>query len=191
MLVPMYFLIAIWGHENRAYASMKFFIFTQLSGLLMFLAILALYFIHGSATGTYTFDYAQLLGMSLPLSVSIWLMLGFFMAFAVKLPVVPFHTWLPDAHTEAPTAGSVVLAGLLLKTGAYGMIRFMVPLFPEAAAFLLLLEWYSELRASFTALSWLLARKTSRGSWPTPVSAIWGLCSSEFLHGMNLRSRAQ
>lgn len=135
MLLPMYFLIAIWGHENRAYASMKFFIFTQLSGLLMFLAILALYFIHGRATGTYTFDYSQLLGMSLPLSVSIWLMLGFFIAFAVKLPVVPFHTWLPDAHTEAPTAGSIVLAGLLLKTGAYGMIRFMVPLFPSAAAF--------------------------------------------------------
>ena len=136
MLVPMYFLIAIWGHENRAYASMKFFIFTQLGGLLMFLAILALYFIHAGATGAYTFDYSQLLGMSLPLSVSVWLMLGFFMAFAVKLPVVPFHTWLPDAHTEAPTAGSIVLAGLLLKTGAYGMVRFMVPLFPGAAAFL-------------------------------------------------------
>jgi NADH-quinone oxidoreductase subunit M len=135
MLLPMYFLIAIWGHENRAYASMKFFIFTQLSGLLMFLAILSLYFIHASSTGTYTFDYAHLLGMSLPLPVSIWLMLGFFMAFAVKLPVVPFHTWLPDAHTEAPTAGSIILAGLLLKTGAYGMIRFMVPLFPEATAF--------------------------------------------------------
>ncbi len=135
MLLPMYFLIAIWGHENRAYASMKFFIFTQLSGLLMFLAILALYFIHGRGTGIYTFDYSQLLGISLPLSVSVWLMLGFFIAFAVKLPVVPFHTWLPDAHTEAPTAGSVILAGLLLKTGAYGMIRFMVPLFPEATAF--------------------------------------------------------
>ena len=135
MLLPMYFLIAIWGHENRAYASMKFFIFTQLSGLLMFLSILALYFIHGRATGTYTFDYSQLLGTSLQLSVSVWLMLGFFIAFAVKLPVVPFHTWLPDAHTEAPTAGSVILAGLLLKTGAYGMIRFMVPLFPEATTF--------------------------------------------------------
>lgn len=135
MIVPMYFLIALWGHENRAYASVKFFIFTQLSSLLMLLAILALYFIHGSSTGTYSFDYLQLLGISIPLSVSIWLMLGFFIAFAVKLPVIPFHTWLPDAHTEAPTAGSIVLAGLLLKTGAYGMIRFMVPLFPEAAAY--------------------------------------------------------
>jgi NADH-quinone oxidoreductase subunit M len=132
MLVPMYFLIALWGHENRTYASMKFFIFTQCSGLLMLIAILGLYFIHGSATGIYTFDYQQLLGMTVDPSVSMWLMLGFFIAFAVKVPAVPFHSWLPDAHTEAPTAGSVILAGLLLKTGAYGLLRFMVPLFPVA-----------------------------------------------------------
>ena len=134
MLVPMYFLIALWGHENRRYASVKFFLFTQLSGLLMFIAILGLYFIHGNTTGTYSFDYIQLLGTRVDPSVAMWLMLGFFMAFAVKLPVLPFHTWLPDAHTEAPTAGSVILAGLMLKTGAYGMLRFMVPLFPEAVA---------------------------------------------------------
>lgn len=134
MLVPMYFIIALWGHENRRYASVKFFLFTQLSGLLMFVAILGLYFIHGRTTGTYSFDYLQLLGTRLGPSVSMWLMLGFFAAFAVKLPVLPFHTWLPDAHTEAPTAGSVILAGLMLKTGAYGMLRFMVPLFPEAIA---------------------------------------------------------
>lgn len=133
MLVPMYFLISIWGHENRRYASVKFFIFTQLSGLLMLMAILGLYFIHGKNTGTYTFDYMQLLGTTMPASTEMWLMLGFLIAFAVKLPVVPVHTWLPDAHTEAPTAGSVILAGLLLKTGAYGMLRFAVPLFPEAA----------------------------------------------------------
>lgn len=133
MLVPMYFLIAIWGHENRVYAAVKFFIFTQLSGLLMLIAILALYFLHHRATGVYTFEYGQLLGTILPPGAEMWIMFGFFIAFAVKLPMVPFHTWLPDAHTEAPTAGSVILAGLLLKTGAYGMLRFVVPLFPRAA----------------------------------------------------------
>jgi NADH-quinone oxidoreductase subunit M len=133
MLVPMYFLIALWGHERRQYASVKFFIFTQLSGLLMLIAILALYFTHHAASGVYTFEYEQLLGTPLSSSSAWWMMLGFFVAFAVKLPVVPVHTWLPDAHTEAPTAGSVVLAGLLLKTGAYGMLRFVVPLFPDAA----------------------------------------------------------
>ncbi len=133
MLVPMYFLIAQWGHEHRAYAATKFFLFTQFSGLLMLLAILGLYFAHGSATHTYTFDYQQLLGTATSGPLAMLLMLGFFVAFAVKLPVVPVHTWLPDAHTEAPTAGSVVLAGLLLKTGAYGLLRFVVPLFPQAA----------------------------------------------------------
>ena len=134
MLVPMYFLIALWGHENRVYASVKFFIFTQVSGLLMLLAILGLYFIHHHLTGVYTFNYTQLLSTPMSQEAAKWLMLGFFIAFAVKLPVVPVHTWLADAHTEAPTAGSVILAGLLLKTGAYGLLRFVVPLFPQAAS---------------------------------------------------------
>ena len=133
MLVPMYFLIAIWGHENRIYAAVKFFIFTQLSGLLMLVAILALFFVHHNATGVYTFEYQDLLGTAMSPTAEMWIMLGFFVAFAVKLPVVVLHTWLPDAHTEAPTAGSVILAGLLLKTGAYGMLRFVLPLFPHAA----------------------------------------------------------
>jgi NADH-quinone oxidoreductase subunit M len=133
MLVPMYLVIAIWGHENRVYAAVKFFLFTQISGLFMLVAILGLYFVHGRATGQYTFNYLQLLGTSLSPSTARWLMLGFVAAFAVKLPVVPLHTWLPDAHTEAPTPGSVILAGLLLKTGAYGLLRFVVPLFPSAA----------------------------------------------------------
>jgi NADH-quinone oxidoreductase subunit M len=133
MLVPMYFLISIWGHENRVYAAIKFFIFTQASGLLMLLAILTLFFLHHQHSGIYTFDYIALLGTPMGPGVAMWLMLGFFMAFAVKLPAVPFHTWLPDAHTEAPTGGSVILAGLLLKTGAYGLLRFVIPLFPDAA----------------------------------------------------------
>ena len=133
MLIPMYFLIGIWGHENRRYAAFKFFIFTQASGLLMLLAILGLYFIHGAGTGTYTFNYFELLGTTLSPEAERWLLLGFLAAFIVKLPVVPFHNWLPDAHSEAPTAGSLILAGLLLKTGAYGLIRFVVPLFPSAA----------------------------------------------------------
>jgi NADH-quinone oxidoreductase subunit M len=134
MLVPMYFLIGMWGHERRIYAAVKFFIFTQISGLLMLVAIVALYLVHGRATGTYTFDYVQLVGTPLEPATAWWLMLGFFGAFAVKLPVVPVHTWLPDAHTEAPTAGSVVLASLLLKTGAYGLLRFVLPLFRDAAS---------------------------------------------------------
>ncbi|WP_439882491.1 NADH-quinone oxidoreductase subunit M [Pontibacter sp. MBLB2868] len=133
MLIPMYFLIGIWGHENRTYAAYKFFIFTQASGLLMLLAILSLYFIHGNQTGVYTFSYFDLLGTTFSPVIGMWLMLGFLAAFLVKLPVVPFHSWLPDAHSQAPTAGSVVLAGLLLKTGAYGLLRFVLPLFPEAA----------------------------------------------------------
>ena len=133
MLVPMYFLIAIWGHERRIYASTKFFLFTQLSGLLMLIAIVTLAVLHNQSTGIITFDYQQLMQTPMSPRTARLLMLGFLIAFAVKLPAFPFHTWLPDAHTEAPTAGSVVLAGLLLKTGAYGMIRFALPLFPESS----------------------------------------------------------
>ena len=112
---------------------MKFFLFTQISGLLMLFAILALVYLHYDASGVITFAYADLLGAELEPSLAFLIMLGFFVAFVVKLPGVPFHTWLPDAHTQAPTAGSVILAGILLKTGAYGLLRFVVPLFPEAA----------------------------------------------------------
>lgn len=131
MLIPMYFLIAIWGHENRVYASYKFFLFTQGGGLLMLLSILGLYFHHAGVTGVYTFDIMELVKHS---STAPWaglLMAGFLIAFGVKIPAVPLHSWLPDAHTEAPTAGSIILAGLMLKTGVYGLIRIVIPLFPD------------------------------------------------------------
>ncbi|MBV9763777.1 MAG: NADH-quinone oxidoreductase subunit M [Acidobacteriaceae bacterium] len=133
MLVPMYFLIGIWGHGRKIYAAIKFFLFTQLSGLLMLAAIITLAILHARSAGAYSFDYQALAATPLSTGAARLLMLGFFAAFAVKLPAVPVHTWLPDAHTEAPTAGSVVLAGLLLKTGAYGMIRFILVLFPGPA----------------------------------------------------------
>ncbi|NHN89772.1 complex I subunit 4 family protein [Acetobacter conturbans] len=133
MLVPMFVLIAVWGHEDRQRAALKFFMFTQGSGLLMLLSILGLVITHDRETGVLTFDYFALAQTPLSPTLSMLLMLGFFIAFAVKLPVVPVHVWLPDAHTQAPTAASVLLAGILLKTGGYGMIRFNVMLFPDAA----------------------------------------------------------
>ncbi len=133
MLIPLYFLIEIWGHEQRHYAAVKFFLFTQAGGLFLLVGILGLVIAHGAATGSYTFDYFALLHTPLAPAVAFWLMLAFFLAFAVKLPAVPVHTWLPDAHTQAPVAGSVDLAGLVLKVGAYGLLRFAVPLFPAAS----------------------------------------------------------
>ena len=129
-LIPMYFLIGMWGYGRRIYAAMKFFLFTIVGSLLMLVAILFLYFV---PDGPATFDYRSLLGTPLALDTQRLLFLGFFASFAVKVPLVPLHTWLPDAHTEAPTAGSVLLAGVLLKMGAYGLIRFAIPLFPDAA----------------------------------------------------------
>ena len=156
MLVPMYFLIGIWGHERRIYAAIKFFLFTQLSGLLMLSAIITLAVIHQKSTGTYSFDYQALMNLPLTPGTARLLMLGFFAAFAVKLPAFPVHTWLPDAHTEAPTAGSVILAGLLLKTGAYGLIRFVLPLFPgpvhELAPIMMTLGVLGVLYGAFMAL---------------------------------------
>jgi NADH-quinone oxidoreductase subunit M len=133
MLIPMYFIIAIWGHENKNYAAMKFFIFTQVTGMLMLVSILVLAYFHFIQFGWLSFDYFDLLKVNTSSAIEMWVMLGFFVAFSTKLPSFPFHSWLPDAHSQAPTAGSVILAGVLLKTGAYGLIRFAVPLFPEAS----------------------------------------------------------
>jgi len=132
-LFPMFFLIGVWGHERRIYATVKFIIFTMTGSLLMLIALIGLYILHGSQTGHYTFSLFELTQTPLTPTVEILLYATFLFAFAIKIPIFPVHTWLPDAHTEAPTAGSVILAGLLLKTGAYALLRVAIPLFPMAA----------------------------------------------------------
>ncbi len=132
MLVPMYLLIGIWGGERRLYAAVKFFLYTMAGSVLMLIAILVMYFTHQRETGKYTTDLLQLYGTHFSASTEMWLFAAFFVAFAIKVPLFPFHTWLPDAHVEAPTAGSVILAGVLLKMGTYGLLRFSLPLFPNA-----------------------------------------------------------
>jgi NADH-quinone oxidoreductase subunit M len=133
MLIPMYLVIGVWGGTNRVYAAVKFVLYTMVGSALMLVAILALYYQHGAATGTYTFDLPVLARWVLPPGLPQNLMfLAFALAFAIKVPLFPFHTWLPDAHVEAPTAGSVILAGVLLKMGTYGFLRFCLPLFPDA-----------------------------------------------------------
>src|SRR5256886_1763610 len=140
-LIPMFFLIGIWGGERKIYAAVKFFIYTSVGSLLMLVGIIALYFIHQRATGIATFDYAALTdalhtgAMQIAPRSEFWLFLAFAFAFCIKVPLWPLHTWLPDAHTEAPTAGSVILAGVLLKMGTYGLLRFNFGLFPNASRY--------------------------------------------------------
>ncbi len=134
MLFPMYLLIGVWGSGRRIYAAVKFFLFTMAGSAFLLAAILFLYFRAGSALGEATFDLRVLQDLPLAATTARWLFVAFFLAFAVKVPLFPLHTWLPDAHTEAPTAGSVILAGVLLKIGAYGLIRFNLALFPDASA---------------------------------------------------------
>ncbi len=133
MLIPMYLIIGVWGGPARIYAAIKFILYTLTGSVLMLVGILALYFQHGAATGTYTFDLPFLARYVAPPGYQGWLFLAFGVAFAIKVPMFPFHTWLPDAHVEAPTAGSVILAGVLLKMGTYGFLRFCLPLFPQAS----------------------------------------------------------
>jgi len=134
MLIPMYFIIGVWGGDNRLYAAIKFFVYTMFGSLLMLVAILALYVTVGARTGVYSFSYLHLLANIGTLgSATWWYFAAFALAFAIKVPIFPFHTWLPDAHVEAPTAGSVILAGILLKMGTYGFLRFALPFFPAVA----------------------------------------------------------
>ena len=133
MLIPMYFMIGMWGGERRVYATVKFFIYTMIGSLLMLVAILYVVHVHKAQTGTLSFDYPVLIDTVLSGPQQWLLFLAFALAFAIKVPMFPFHTWLPDAHVEAPTPGSVILAGVLLKMGTYGFIRFAMPMFPEAA----------------------------------------------------------
>ncbi len=132
-LVPMYFIIAIWGAERRVYAAFKFIIYTLIGSVFMLLGILALYFEHYRQFQRLSFDIFDLMRTSLPAGLEWWVFWAFFLGFAVKVPMFPLHTWLPDAHTEAPTAGSVILASVLLKMGTYGFLRFSLPLLPEAS----------------------------------------------------------
>ena len=142
MLIPMYLIIGVWGGPRRIYATIKFFVYTMAGSVLMLIAIIFLYFMHHKATGEYTFDLLKIYNLDIPLGAQFWLFLAFFFAFAIKVPMFPFHTWLPDAHVEAPTAGSVILAGVLLKMGTYGFVRFSLPLFPYAShQFVPLITW--------------------------------------------------
>jgi NADH-quinone oxidoreductase subunit M len=136
MLIPMYFLIGIWGYERRIYASIKFLLYTMAGSVLMLIAIIWLAYEHQRLTGVPSFDLVDLMKMGMPVwETQMYLFLAFAVAFAIKVPLFPFHTWLPDAHVEAPTAGSVILAGVLLKMGTYGLLRFAFPLFPQAALY--------------------------------------------------------
>ncbi|NOT24789.1 MAG: NADH-quinone oxidoreductase subunit M [Acidobacteria bacterium] len=135
MLIPMYFLIGIWGYDRRVYAAIKFMLYTMAGSVLMLVAILGLAYLHNVSTGSYSFDIEKLSTLEIGPQTQMWFFLAFTLAFAIKVPLFPFHTWLPDAHVQAPTAGSVILAGVLLKMGTYGLLRFSFPLFPIAATY--------------------------------------------------------
>ena len=173
MLVPMYFLIGIWGSDNRLYSAIKFFLFTLVGSVVMLLGILAVYFYHQEVTGVYTFDIRLFHELNIPFNTQWWIFLAFFLGFAVKVPMFPFHTWLPDAHTDAPTAASVILAAVLLKMGTYGFLRFSL-------RFCLRLRstscrgWWVCLSLASCTERWLRWHNgIGNGSLPTLVLATW------------------
>jgi len=158
----MYFIIGVWGGPRKIYAAVKFFIYTLLGSLLMLIGILALYLYHGSVTELYTFDVRVLQGMGAWtdwFQLQYWVWLAFFVGFAIKVPMFPFHTWLPDAHVEAPTAGSVILAGVLLKLGCYGFLRILLPIFPQA------FQVYAPIVALLAVISIVYGALVSMAQW--------------------------
>ena len=153
VLLPMFIIIGVWGGKDRVYASYKFFLYTLLGSVLMLAAMLWLYNFSGTALGEPTTDIRALQQMNIPAGAQKWLWLAFFASFAVKMPMWPVHTWLPDAHVQAPTAGSVILAGVLLKLGGYGLIRFSIPMFPDASIYFApMVFWLSVIAIIYTSL---------------------------------------
>jgi NADH-quinone oxidoreductase subunit M len=163
MLVPMYFLIGIWGTERRLYSAIKFFLYTLFGSVVMLLGILALYFYQHGQTGVWSFDVLQYQKLNIPENLQWWIFLSFFVGFAIKVPMFPFHTWLPDAHTDAPTAGSVILAGVLLKMGTYGFVRFSLPILPQATLhFLPTMMWLCMIGIIYGALVAMMQKDMKR-----------------------------
>ena len=174
MLVPMYFLIGIWGSANRLYSAIKFFLYTLVGSVVMLLGILALYFYNHSVTGVYTFDVTQFHQLNLPSDLQWWIFLAFFLGFAIKVPMFPFHTWLPDAHTDAPTAGSVILAAVLLKMGTYGFLRFSLPILPEATRAVRADDGRCSRSSASSTARWSRWRRRTGSGWsPIRRSATW------------------
>ena len=173
MLIPLFFLICVWGEGQRVTAALRFFLFTIGGSLLMLLAIIGLYLIHGQATGVYTFALPELLQTPMAPVQSCLLFAAFLLAFAVKTPIFPLHGWLPDAYSDAPTAATLLLAGLMAKTGVYGLIRFACPLFPDAALLLLRSSLHLPWSESCMPPGLPMYRRISNGCWLIPVSVIW------------------